>query len=260
MTRDRAALSASAEARHDGRLRLLSLLLLLALWQLVAWLADSTLLPSPIAVALRLYQETVHGDLPFHLALTLLRVAASFIVAMSIGTAIGIGMGRSRRADQLFDLWLVIGLNLPALAVMFLCYVWLGLGEPAAVLAVALNKIPMVAITMREGARAIDAELLQVADVLRLGWRRRLGQVLLPQLYPYAMASARNGLSLIWKLVLVVELVGRSNGVGFQLGVYFQYFDIAGVLAYTAAFVAVVMGIEMLLVRPLEQRLTRWRP
>ena len=66
-----------------------------------------------------------------------------------------------------------------------------------------------------EGGRkaAIDGDLLQVAEVLRLKWGRRMTKVFLPQLYPYLMASARTGLALIWKLVLVVELLGRSNGV-----------------------------------------------
>jgi NitT/TauT family transport system permease protein len=178
---------------------------------------------------------------------------------MSIGTAIGIAIGRHRRADRLFDLWLMLGLNLPALVIMILCYIWLGLGEPAAILAVALNKIPTVAITMREGARAIDRDLLQVAEVLRLPWARRMRKVFLPSLYPYLMASARNGLALIWKLVLVAELIGRSNGVGFQFNIFFQYFDITGVFAYSAVFIAVVMGVEVLAVRPLERRLTRWR-
>jgi len=50
-----------------------------------------------------------------------------------------------------------------------------------------------------------------------------------------------------------------SNGVGFQLGVYFQFFDIANILAYTASFVAVVMAVEAFAIRPLEQSLTRWR-
>jgi NitT/TauT family transport system permease protein len=246
-------------ARGELPLRLVSTLLLFAVWQFAATVAASALLPTPFVVAASLYRQVVHGDLVFHLAMTLFRVAAAFVVAMSIGTAIGILIGRHRVADRLFDIWLVLALNLPALVVMILCYVWLGLSEPAAILAVALNKIPTVATTMREGARAIDGDLLQVAEVLRLGWRRRLTKVYLPQLYPYLMASARTGLALIWKLVLVVELLGRSNGVGFQLGVYFQYFDIADVLAYTAAFIAIVLIIEMALVRPLERRLTRWR-
>jgi len=59
--------------------------------------------------------------------------------------------------------------------------------------------------------------------------------------------------------VLVVELLGRSNGVGFQLNVFFQFFDITGILAYTLVFAAVVLLIEALAMRPLERRLSAWR-
>jgi ABC-type nitrate/sulfonate/bicarbonate transport system permease component len=153
----------------------------------------------------------------------------------------------------------VLGLNIPALVIIYLCYLWGGLNELAAITAVALNKVPNTATILREGARAVDRELLQVADVLRLPWGRRMRQVYLPQLYPYFTAATRSGVSLIWKIVLVAELVGRSNGVGFQLGVYFQFSDITNILAYTASFVGVVLAVESWAMRPLERRLTRWR-
>jgi NitT/TauT family transport system permease protein len=73
------------------------------------------------------------------------------------------------------------------------------------------------------------------------------------------MGAARSGLALIWKIVLVVELLGRSNGVGFQLHLYYQFFDIGSILAYTLAFAGVVLLVEGLVMRPLEHRLTRWR-
>ena len=84
-------------------------------------------------------------------------------------------------------------------------------------------------------------------------------KILLPQLYPYVLSSARSGLSLIWKIVLVVELLGRSDGVGFKLYGFFQFFDISGILAYTLTFVAIIIFVEFLLVRPLEKKLTAWR-
>jgi NitT/TauT family transport system permease protein len=59
--------------------------------------------------------------------------------------------------------------------------------------------------------------------------------------------------------VLVVELLGRSDGVGFQLGVFFQFFDITSILAYSFAFIAVVMGIELFVLAPLDRRLSAWR-
>lgn len=243
----------------DWALRAASALVLLLGWQALAALAGSPLVPAPMTVASSLYRHAAEGGLFHHLGATLLRVAMSFIAALGVGAAIGIVMGERRGADRFFDLWLMLGLNIPALVIMILCYVWLGLNEAAAVLAVALNKVPVVVVTVREGARAIDRELLQVAEVLRLSRRRTLLKVYLPQLYPYLMAAARNGLSLIWKIVLVVELIGRSSGVGFQLGVYFQFFDIASVLAYTAAFVAVVFLIEAAVMRPLDRRLNAWR-
>jgi NitT/TauT family transport system permease protein len=168
-------------------------------------------------------------------------------------------MGRWRTLDTLLDGWLVLGLNIPALVTIILCYVWFGLNDAAAILAVAVNKIPTVVVTVREGARAVDRNLMQVARAYRLSRWTTLSRVYLPQLYPYLMAAARAGLSLIWKIVLVVELLGRSNGVGFQLNVFFQFFDIAGILAYTLVFAAVVLLVEALLLRPLERRLTRWR-
>lgn len=81
----------------------------------------------------------------------------------------------------------------------------------------------------------------------------------LPQLYPYIMVAARSGIALIWKIVLVVELLGRSNGIGFQISIFFQLFDIAGILAYTLAFVIVMLFVELVFVGPMDRHITRWR-
>ena len=199
------------------------------------------------------------GELLYDLASTLLRVLVSFILAMALGVALGVLMGREKHWDAALDGMLIFALNLPALVTIILCYLWFGLGEFAAILAVAINKFPVVVVNMREGARAVDQDLLQVAKAFRLDWRRSLFRVYLPQLYPYLLASARSGLALVWKIVLVVELLGRSNGVGFKLGVFFQFFDITGILAYSFAFIAVVMTIEYLLIAPIDRYLMKWR-
>jgi len=234
--------------------------MLLALWQIAAAQATNPrLMPAPLEVFAVMVEEIRGGELPYHLALTLWRVAASFLLAMSIGIAIGFVMGRSQLIDRLGSPWLLFFLNLPALVTIILAYIWIGLVESAAIVAVALNKIPNVAVTIREGARALDTGLAEMAQVFRVPRLRILREVVLPQLYPYLAAAARSGLALIWKIVLVVELLGRSNGVGFQLGVYFQLFDVAGILAYALAFIAIVQLIEWCLLQPLEQRLSQWR-
>ena len=244
---------------HRGWYGAVSALAFFGVWQVAAALADSDLLPGPVAVAGVIFRDTVTGELPYNLAITLARVAASFVVAMAIGTVIGVVMGRSRLVDRLFDFWIVIFLNLPALVVIILAYVWMGLVEAAVIVAVAVNKIPNVAVTLREGARALDRDYQEMAQSFALGPRARLVHVVLPQLYPFIAASARTGLALIWKIVLVAELLGQSNGVGFQLNLYFQLFDISGILAYAFSFILVIQAVEVFLLQPMERRVNRWR-
>ena len=245
---------------RPAAIRLLSVAAFFLVWWLAASLADSRLLPGPAAVLSFLARETVSGELPYQLSVTLARVAVSFVLAMTIGSAIGLVMGRSRLADGIAEPWIILLLNTPALVLIVLAYVWLGLSEVAAILAAALNKIPNVAVTVREGARAFDPAYMEMAKVYRFPRGQILRDVMLPQLQPYLAAAGRSGLALIWKIVLVVELLGRSNGVGFQIHLYFQMFDVRAILAYTIAFVAVMLTIEFLLVQPVETRAYRWRP
>jgi NitT/TauT family transport system permease protein len=240
--------------------RLLSLILLVAAWYAGSEIAGQRMLPGPQTVGRALWDEAQSGALAFHLGMTLLRVAVAFVIAMAVGTALGVWMGRSRLADRLADPWLVALLNLPALVIIVLAYVWAGLTETAAIVAVALNKLPNAVVTVREGARALDRQLDEMAYVFRMNRWVRLRHVLIPQLAPYLAAATRSGLSLVWKIVLIVELLGRPNGVVFEIGIAFQLFDVTRILAYAIAFVLVMLAIETFMVQPIERHVSRWRP
>ncbi len=237
----------------------LSLALLLAAWQVAALAAPTATLPPPGLVLAALAKAAVQGDLLHHLTITLARVAVSFALALSVGSALGIALGRVAVLDRLFDGWVVFFLNLPALVTAILCFVWFGLSEGAALAAVALNKIPSVVVTLREGARTLDPGYADMARIYRLGRRKTLRHVVLPQLAPYLMVAARSGLALIWKIVLVVELLGRSDGIGFKLHLFFQGFDVTGILAYSLAFILVIQAIELGLLAPIERKAAQWR-
>ncbi|PBC00753.1 ABC transporter permease [Mesorhizobium sp. WSM3860] len=237
----------------------ISLLGLCLLWSLAANAWPSRAFPGPGQVWQVLLREAASGDLFYHLGTTLARVAAAYIVAMIVGSVIGILLGSHRGADRFFNPWVILFLNIPALVIIVLAYIWFGLNDVAAIGAVAVNKIPNVVVTMREGARALDPSYAEMAAVYRFGFLDRVRHILLPQLQPYLAAASRSGIALIWKIVLVVELLGRSNGVGFQIYLYFQLFDVAAILAYTLAFVAVMLVIELLLVQPVERHAARWR-
>lgn len=206
-----------------------------------------------------LWYHLVYDELLYHLIITLYRVFIAFFVAMIIGVFFGMVMGSYKKADEALDLLLILGLNIPAIVSIMLCYIWFGLSDFSAILAVIFNKVPVVIVTIREGARATNVEFMHIAKVYKTSKFDTFFKIYSPQIYPYIMASARSGLSLIWKIVLVVELLGRSDGVGFQLSMFFQFFDITSILAYSFGFIIVILFIEMFILIPLEKKANLWR-
>ena len=178
---------------------------------------------------------------------------------MALGCALGALLGSSARADRWLGPWVVVAQNVPALVVIVLCYLWIGLNEVAAITAVAVNKTAMVSVTVREGVRSLDPATSDMARAFRMGPMGRLRHIVLPQLWPFLASAIRNGLAIIWKIVLVVEFLGRGNGVGFQIHLYFQLFDIRTVLAYALSFVAIMLVIEYSIIGLLERRATAWK-
>ena len=170
------AVSAQGQATSIWRgplVPILSIAGFLLFWFIAAEIAQSRLLPGPVALLNYIYQETLHGDMLTELGITLWRVLASFVVAMLIGSVIGLAMGQMPALNRVLDPWLIVLLNLPALVIIILAYVWFGLNEAAAIGAVALNKIPNVVVTLREGARALDPGLDEMARAYRLSaWSR----------------------------------------------------------------------------------------
>lgn len=242
-----------------NRLSLFSILIFLLIWQILAHYLNTSTLPLPETVAVAFWQDVLSGELPKHLGITLFRLVISFSIAMLLGCAIGILLGRNAKLNAFFDHWLIIFLHIPALVTIILCYVWFGPYESTAILAVVLNKLPNVVITIREGAKALDQDLLDMASCYHFSKRKILIHVIWPQLHPFVMSATRSGLALIWKIILVVELLGRSNGMGYQLHLFFQLFDVAHILAYTIAFVAVIQLIELTILKPLDQKASNWQ-
>ena len=261
--------SSTAPARKPGRSgahserlgwTILSLGTFVALWALIAGIVQSRHFPSPGAVLDVLINEAQTGVLWGHLGITLMRVVLAFTLAMFIGAAIGLAIGVNKTADKFFDSWLILLLNLPALVIIALCYVWMGTTEVTAVTAVAINKIPNVAVQMREGARSLSKDLAEMAQMYGFGPWKTLRHVTIPQLAPFLAAAARSGLALVWKIVLVVEaLGGHSSGVGHQIHTAFGTYDVPMILAYALAFIIVIQIAELGILQPLQSKVNRWR-
>ncbi|NOQ15561.1 MAG: ABC transporter permease subunit, partial [Methyloprofundus sp.] len=155
------------QLKHPALQASLSLCLFILLWQGLASFLNTSTLPQPMLVLDILLNEINSGQLIHHLTATMRRLIFSFAIAMFLGCAIGIGLGLNKALDNFFDTWLVIFLNVPALVTIILCYVWFGLTDTAAILAVVINKLPNVIVTLREGTKALDKDLLAMAKCYR---------------------------------------------------------------------------------------------
>lgn len=239
--------------------KLLSLLSLIIIWQSLSILANSDVFPSIVDILRSFFDHLLNKDLIFHVGITLQRVLIAFLIAMFIGIILGILMGLSSKIDNFFDIFLIIGLNIPALVTIIICYIWFGLTDFSAILAVIINKVPIIIVNIREGVKSIDKKYLDLASIYEIPKKDVIRKIYLPQIYPYIMATTRLTISLVWKIVLVVELLGRSDGVGFQIALFFQDFDITSIFAYSFAFIFIVILIEKIFLNPIEAKMRIWR-
>ena len=122
------------------------------------------------------------------------------------------------------------------------------------------SDLPAVAINLWEGVKTIDFKLVEMARIFEARRPTILARVLLPQVLPFIMASVRMGLGIVWKIAVLVELIGRPNGVGFKLFYWYQLADMAQVLAWTLLFTLIMLAIELGILKRIEQRLFGWRP
>lgn len=238
-----------------------SLATFLLLWHIAALAADDVRrFPGPEVVFETMMKLSASGALWPNILVTLGSLIAAFSIAMLAGSVIGILLGKFPKADRFFDPWVVLFLNLPAIVIITLCLIWGGFNQGSIIAAVALNKMPNTAVTMREGTRNLSRDLDEMALIYKFGFWKTLRHVIVPQLAPYFATAARAGLALIWKIVLVVEAFGgRGKGVGYQIMSAFTDFDVATILAYALTFILIVQIIETTIMQPMIAKANAWR-
>ena len=238
---------------------LLAVASVIAIWWLL-YLIYPRLLPSPLSTfneALRLITD---GSFFFHMYQSLRRVFVGATVAMIFSVGVGIYMGTVRMGEHFFQPLVVLGLTIPGLMWALIAVMLFGINEFASYFAVAVTTFPMLVINIWAGVKSLDKELMDMSHVFHFTKSMKITQVILPQLVSNIFAATRYGLGLAWKVVVVVEMFGTSNGVGYQVMKSYQVFNMEGVIAWTLTFVVAMIFIEYGIMNLAERRLSAWRP
>lgn len=196
----------------------------------------------------------------FHVYKTVEMIVVSLVVALVIGTVVGVALGTNDRLESAVSSWIYAWLAVPSLVVVFIGGTWLGYGFAAGLFAVPVVITPFVVLNMWEGARDLDRELAEMATFFGAGRYQVFRDITIPQLVPHLFASVRSGLSIGWKITLLVETFLLTRGVGFMFKRSFDQFDLTLMTAWLVVFIVFLILVEYGLIAPLHRRVTHWRP
>lgn len=247
---------------HGGEYatKALSVLTLIGLWYLGAAVLPPSIMPAPHRVAVVLWHDMTGPAIWGDVAISLTRIIFAFAVAMALALVLGFAMGLSKTAERFFDVWMVGGISVPSLVIILTIFMIVGLNDRAAILGAALPVVPILTINIWAGIKSIDQKLIDMAKAYHADRAAIVRSVVAPQVAPILLASSRFGLGLIWKMVLFVELLGRSDGVGYKIEYYYQMFNMSEVLAHALLFLIIMLFIEFVLIGRIERQLFKWRP
>ncbi|MBK5294136.1 MAG: nitrate ABC transporter permease [Acidobacteriia bacterium] len=147
-------------------------------------------------------------------AYSLYRVAKGFLLAILIGTPMGLLLGSSVLLSRMFDPVIQVLRPISPLAWLPLGLVLFQKSEPAALFTIALCSMWPTVINTMHGVRAIPQDYLNVAKVLRLSPWKRFTKVLLPATLPYMFTGFRLSLGLAWLVIVAAEMLTGTPGVG----------------------------------------------
>lgn len=230
------------------------------LWALLAasGLVGKAFLPGPLEVAARLaallHTSFAGGTLPVHLASSLQRFAAGYLLAAAVGVPLGLLMGRFRLLDDivspLFDALRFIA---PIAWVPFAA-LWFGTGFGGPVLIIFSGAFPPCLLNAYRGARHVDPRYIEAAEMLGTPSHRLIIEVLLPASLPSIVAGLRIGAGLGWQSLVGAELIVASTGVGYMMVQAQSGVSTATVMVGMAAIGGVGVLIDIAL-RALEARI-----
>jgi len=254
-------MSAAGRWLADRWIAIASPIALLAVWE---WASATGLLrtaffPRPSTIAVHLRDLALDGTLWGHLATTLARIGWSFSLAAVVGVAVGLAMGLWRRLREGLDPVFAVIYPIPSVLFLPLVSFLVPPGEIALVVTTAVTSFFLVAFTTTHGVRQIDRLVVEAARHYGAGGWRLFAAVLLPGALPYIFTGLRLGLGFALIVVVAVEIVSASRGLGALLWLSWQVLKVEDM--YATFFVIALLGALLSYgLAALRARLLPWVP
>ncbi|WP_429497644.1 ABC transporter permease [Robbsia andropogonis] len=256
---------ARADARRHGSWqglvlqRMAFVAILLALWWCASLRMPSFVLPSPLRVGaamLTLWHTDTFGH---DLAITLYRVCGGFLLATALGTPIGIALGASRALARFFEPILAVMNTVSSAIWAIFAIIWFGISNGTTIFVVFMTAMPLILTNVWQGAQTVQSDYVELARSFRMSRIAILYKVYLPSILPYFFSGARLAFGFGWRVSLVAETLGASDGIGYRLKQAADLVQTDQVFAWTITLVVLMLLLESGILKPLERYLFRWK-
>jgi NitT/TauT family transport system permease protein len=248
-----------------GRLTsiLLQRLLLFGAIGLVWWYASRNtpyfVFPGPAKVFTAIGDLLQSTTFRHDVGATMSRVFSGFLIAALTGTIAGLVLGSNRRLADFFEPVLAILNTISSAIWAIFAIIWFGISDATTVFVVFMTAFPLVLTNVWQGTTAVDRQYVDLARSFRMSQAQILMKIYLPTILPYFFSGARLAFGFGWRVSLVAETLGSSDGIGYRLRQAADLVQSDKVFAWTLLLVALMLLLEAGILKPLERALFRWK-
>lgn len=231
----------------------------LVLWELVARITEFPFLPPFTAVAMRLVELTVDGEILGNLATSLSNLAIGFAICLVVGIPVGLAMGISRRVHHALDIYVNALLTAPSLVFAPIFFALFGLSRWAIVAVIVTYGLFIIIVSAESAVKEVDPAIVEMAVAYGADRRSVIREIVLPSAVPGIMAGVRLGSGRAVKGMINGEMFIAAVGLGAIIINAGRRFDATTVLAVMLITILAALVVASL-VRLVDRRLTNWLP
>lgn len=236
-----------------------SILLFIALWDFGNQVYGDLILPSPKETFSTLVTMLQDDSVWVDIFITIKRALIGFIIALILGSSLGLISGLFVTASMMSRPIVTILLGMPPIAWIVLAMIWFGMGDDTVIFTVVVASFPIIFIGALQGTRTLEGNLKEMADSFNLSFRMKLFDLYFPHIFSYIFPAWVAALGTSWKVVVMAELLSSNDGIGAALAIARSQLDTPSALALVVIMIGSLLLIEYLLLEPLKREVELWR-
>lgn len=241
--------------------RAVSPLILLAAWELAArtGLLPERVLAAPSQILATMAELTLSGEIGSNVLVSLRRVLIGLAISLSLGTALALVAGLSRRGEVAVDSPMQMARTLPFLGLVPLFILWFGIGEFTKIALIAFATTFPMYLTLYSGIRGIDSRLVEAARLFGLSYPQLIVHVILPGALPSFLVGLRYSLGVSWLSLVAVEQINATAGLGYLINNARDFMRTDVIVVCLLVYSLLGLATDFL-VRVIEHHALAWRP